>query len=138
MKVNEGVTTQMSIEEMKKEVKGFNEKMNPINDWLNEERIKRTNVAQSSKEHDNEICPICGKSICGREGCNGLPMVDAQVCGDCDKRYVFPFKMMTKNMLKMEIGEYANSFYNAYLNAELMIEMTNKIKSLIANHTDVA
>lgn len=133
-----GVTTQKSNEEMQKEVNQLNVELKPINDWFSEERMNRIIIAQISKEHDNEICPICGKRIGDREGCNGLPVVDTQVCGNCDKRYIFPFKMMTRGMQTKEIAEYAYSFYNAYLNAELTIELSNKINSLIANHTDVA
>lgn len=133
-----GVTTKKSIEEMEKEVKVFNEKMKPINDWQKEERSKRAFIAQNSTEHDNAICPICGKEITNRESCNGMPLVDACVCNECDKRYVFPFRMMTRDMSKKDIKGYAGFFLSAYMNAEMTIEYTKRIKLLIANHSDVA
>lgn len=133
-----GVTSKKSIEEMEKEVKVFNEKIKPINDWQKEERSKRAFIAQNSTEHDNTICPICGKEITIREICNGMPLVDACVCGECDKRYVFPFRMMTRDMSKKDIKGYAGFFLSAYMNAEMTIEYTKRFKLLIANHSDVA
>lgn len=133
-----GVTTQKSIEEMEKEVKVFNEKMKPINDWQKEERSKRAFIAQNSTEHDNTTCPICGREITIRESCNGLPLVDACVCSECDMRYVFPFRMMTRDMSKKDIKGYAGFFLSAYMNAEMIIECTKRTKLLIANHSDVA
>lgn len=131
-KINNVVTAQKSIEEMQKEVNVFNEKMKPINDWLKEEKRKRIVIAQHSSNHDNTICPICGKEIQIRERCNGTPLVDACVCGECDKRYVFPFRISPLNVSD------APSMLKHYMDAELMIEMAKKIKSLSANHTDVA
>lgn len=129
---NYGVTAQKSIEEMQKEANAFNEKMKPINDWLKEEERKRITIARNSSEHENTICPICGKEISIRERCNGTPLVNACVCGECDKRYVFPFRVSP-----LSIND-APSMLKHYMDAELMIEMTKKIKSLSANHTDVA
>lgn len=57
-----GETAQKSIAEMENEVKEFNEKLKPIQEWFNAEKRKRLRIAQSSSEHDNAICPICGKS----------------------------------------------------------------------------
>lgn len=127
-----------SIEEMEKEVKIFNEKMKPINDWQREERTKRMVIAQNSEDYNNNICPICGKEIPDRECCNGDPLIDACVCGECDKRYVFPFRMMTATTHKSQLTKFAKSYFCMAMDAELMIEMTKKIKSLSANNTDVA
>lgn len=129
---NYGVTAQKSIEEMQKEANAFNEKMKPINDWLNEEERKRITIARNSSEHENTICPICGKEISIRERCNGTPLVDSCVCGECDKRYVFSFRISP-----LSIND-APFMLKHYMDAELMIEMTKKIKSLSTNHTDVA
>lgn len=127
-----------SIEEMEKEVNVFNENMKPINDWLREEGASRIYIARNSEDYDNDICPICGKEIPDRESCNGSPLVEACVCGDCDKRYVFPFRMRTRYLLDQEIEREATKQYQICLNAELMIEFSKKIKSLSADHTDVA
>ena len=128
-----GVTAKKSITEMENEINEFNEMMKPIQEWFNEEKRKRISIAQSSSEHDNAICPICGKELAYDDCNNGLPLVDACVCGDCDKRYVFPFKMMTRGQHELEYKERALSYFNAHLNSELFIEMGRWIKSLTAN-----
>lgn len=134
---NNSVTPKKSLEEMENECKVFNEQMKPINEWRKEERAKRINIAQSS-QYENSVCPICGKEIPDRECCNGDPLVKTYVCSDCDKRYVFPFRLLTIGTSKKVIAQLSQSFYNLYLNAELNIEFSNKVKSLIANHSDVA
>lgn len=136
-KFNNGSTTKKSLEEMENECKVFNEQMKPINEWRKEERAKRKNIAQSS-HYENTVCPICGKEIPDRECCNGDPLVKTYVCSECDKRYVFPLRLMTLGVSKKEINQVAQSFYTLYLDAELNIEFSNKVKSLIANQTDVA
>lgn len=130
-------TAQKSIAEMENEVKELNEKMKPIQEWFNAEKRKRLCIAQSSSEHDNTICPICGKRLSYDDCNNGLPLVDACVCGDCDKRYVFPFKMMTRGQHELEYQNRALGFFNAHLDSELLIEMGRRMKSIIANHTDL-
>lgn len=132
-----GETAQKSIAEMENEVKEFNERMKPIQEWFNAEKRKRLCIAQSSSEHDNTICPICGKKLSYDDCNNGHPLVDACVCGDCDKRYVFPFKMMTRDQHEFEYKARALSFFNAHLDSELFIEMGRRIKSIIANHSDL-
>lgn len=136
-KFNNGSTTKKSLEEMEKECKVFNEQMKPINEWRKEERAKRINIAQSS-QYENTVCPICGKEIPDRECCNGDPLVKTYVCSECDKRYVFPLRLLTIGASKKDITQLAQSFYTLYLDAELNIEFSNKVKSLLANHTDVA
>lgn len=132
-----GSTTKKSLEEMENECKTFNEQMKPINEWRKEERAKRKNIAQSS-QYENSVCPICGKEIPDRECCNGEPLVKTFVCSDCDKRYVFPLRLFTIGTSKKEINQLAQSFYTLYLDAELNIEFSNKVKSLIANDSNVA
>lgn len=132
-----GKTAKKSIAEMENEVKEFNEKMRPIQEWFNAEKRKRLRIAQSSSEHDNTICPICGKELSYDDCNNGLPLVDACVCSDCDKRYVFPFKMMTRGQHELEYKGRAFSFFNAHLDSELFIEMGKRTKSIIANHSHV-
>lgn len=134
---NKSVNTKKSIAEMENECKVFNEQMKPINEWRKEERAKRKNIAQSS-QYENSVCPICGKEIPDRECCNGEPLVKTFVCSDCDKRYVFPFRLLTIGVSEKEIEQIAQSYYNLYLNAELNIEFSNKVKSLIANDSNVA
>lgn len=126
-----------TIEEMEKEVKVFNKKMKPINDWTNQERLRRLSIAQNS-DYENNVCPICGKAIVGTDWGGGDPLVDALVCGECDMRYVFPFRMMTANTHKSQLKEFAKSYFRMAMDAELMIETTKKIKLLSADHTDVA
>lgn len=138
MKLKEKNTTaKKSIEEMEKECKVFNEQMKPINEWRKEERAKRKNIAQSS-QYENTVCPICGKEIPDREYCYGDPLVKTYVCSECNIRYVFPLRLLTIGASKKEITQLAQSFYTLYLDAELNIEFSNKVKSLLANHSDVA
>lgn len=119
------------------EVKVFNEQMKSINEWRKEERAKRKSIALSS-QYENSVCPICGKEIHDRECCNGAPLVKTYVCSECDKRYVFPLRLLTIGASKKEITQLAQSFYTLYLDAELNIEFYNKVKSLTTNHSDVA
>ena len=130
-------TAKKSIEEMENECKVFNEQMKPINEWRKEERARRVEIAQNS-QYENTVCPICGKEIPDRECCNGDPLVKTYVCSECDKRYVFPLRLITVGLSKKQISNYALMYYNLYLDAELNIEISHKIKSLTANHTDVA
>ena len=132
-----GSTTKRSFEDMQNECNVFNEQMKPINEWRKEERAKRINIAQNS-QYENTVCPICGKEIPDRECCNGDPLVKTYVCSECDKRYVFPLRLLTIGASKKEITQLAQSFYTLYLDAELNIEFSNKVKSLLANNTDVA
>lgn len=132
-----GSTTKRSFEDMQNECNVFNEQMKPINEWRKEERAKRINIAQSS-QYENTVCPICGKEIPDRECCNGDPLVKTYVCSECDKRYVFPLRLLTIGASKKEITQLVQSFYTLYLDAELNIEFSNKVKSLLANHSDVA
>ena len=134
---NKNATPKKSLEDMQNECRVFNEQMKPINEWRKVERAKRIYIAQSS-QYENSVCPICGKEIPDRECCNGDPLVKTYVCSDCDKRYVFPFRLLTIGASKKEITQLSQSFYNLYLNTELNIEFSNKVKSLIANHSDVA
>lgn len=133
-----GETAQKSIAEMENEVKDFNEKLKPIQEWFNAEKRKRLRIAQSSSEHDNTICPICGKKLSDDDCNNGLPLVDACVCGDCDKRYVYPFRLRSGQVPNKELNNMSWQKYLICMQAELLIETTNKIKSLNTNHSDVA
>lgn len=135
-KIKNGSTTKKSQNEME-EVKVFNEQMKSINEWRKEERAKRKSIALSS-QYENSVCPICGKEIHDRECCNGDPLVKTYVCSECDKRYVFPLRLLTIGASKKEITQLAQSFYTLYLDAELNIEFYNKVKSLTTNHSDVA
>lgn len=135
-KIKNGSTTKKSQNEME-EVKVFNEQMKSINEWRKEERAKRKSIALSS-QYENSVCPICGKEIHDRECCNGNPLVKTYVCSECDKRYVFPLRLLTIGASKKEITQLAQSFYTLYLDAELNIEFYNKVKSLTTNHSDVA
>ena len=137
MEYNKGVTTKKSIEEMENECKVFNEQMKPIYEWRKKERARRVGIAQSS-HYENTVCPICGKEIPDRECCNGNPLVKTYVCSECNIRYVFPLRLLTIGASKKEINQLVQSFYTLYLDAELNIEFSNKVKSLLANHTDVA
>lgn len=135
-KIKNDSTTKKSQNEME-EVKVFNEQMKSINEWRKEERAKRKSIALSS-QYENSVCPICGKEIHDRECCNGDPLVKTYVCSECDKRYVFPLRLLTIGASKKEITQLAQSFYTLYLDAELNIEFYNKVKSLTTNHSDVA
>ncbi len=126
--VNNGVTTQKSNEEMQKELNEFK----PINDWYEEERNKRITLAQTSRGRNNKICPICGKEISIRERCSGFPLVNACVCSDCDKRYVFPFRISPLSI------DYAPTWLMHCIDAEMLIEFAKRTNSRSTNHTDVA
>lgn len=116
----------------------INKEMDSINNWMQKEQSNRKYVALTSEEHENEICPICGRQIEEREGSNGMPLVDACVCYDCDKRYVFPFRLRSGQIPDKEFNNVAWQNYLICMQAELLIETTNKIKSLHTNHSDVA
>ena len=115
-----GVTTKKS-----------NEEMESINEWLKTERMKRIKIVQRGN-FNNSICPICGKKMDIRERSNGSPLINANVCNECDKRYVFTFRLLPIPM------ELAPNLYMKYLDAELLIELTKKVKSVHTNHADVA
>lgn len=144
-KIINGVTTNKSNsniesvnETVSKKMKAMEEKMDYATNWFNEEKNKRVDIAVNSATHNNDICPICGKKMGERERCNGLPLVDACVCPDCDKRYVFPFRMWTSGCSTEETKQKAYRHFGFCFQAELQIGMSDILNSLFANHTDVA
>lgn len=129
-KVNEGVTTKKSSKATDS-VEKMNKEMESINKWLQADRMKRIEIAQCGK-FNNSICPICGKEMGIRDRSNGSPLVNANVCNECDKRYVLTFRLLPIPT------ELAPNLYMKYLDAELLIELTKRVKSIHTNHADVA
>lgn len=129
-KDHEGVTTNKSNKVMNN-AEFINKEMDTINKWLQTDRMKRIKIAQYGN-FNNSVCPICGKEMDIRERSNGSPLVNANVCNKCDKRYVFTFRLLPIST------ELAPNFYLKYLDAELLIELTKRVKSIHTNHTDVA
>lgn len=129
-KVNEGVTTNKSSKATDS-VEKMNKEMDTINKWLQTDRMKRIKIAQYGN-FNNSVCPICGKKMGIRERSNGSPLVNANVCNECDKRYVLTFRLLPVSI------EEAPNFYLKYLEAELLIELTKRVKSIHTNHSDVA
>lgn len=129
-KLNKGVTTNKS-NKVNNSVEEINKEMESINKWLQTERMKRIEIAQYGR-FNNSVCPICGKEMSVRERSNGSPLVNANVCNECDKRYVFTFRLLPVSV------ELAPNFYLKYLEAELLIELTKRVRSIHTNHSDVA
>lgn len=136
--LNKGVTTNKSNKEMNNQSEIMNEMMKAIDDWQREERETRIAIAHDPNKYENIVCPICGKEMSDTDSCNGDPLVNTCVCSECDKRYVFPFRLLTLGLNKKDTKEMADSYYHLYLNAELSIEFSNKVKLLFGNNSDVA
>lgn len=135
---NEGVTINKSNEELENQTTVNNKNYDSINLWSQKEENQRKHIALTSEEHENEKCPICGRTIKGSECSNGLPLVNALVCNNCDKRYVYPYRLRSSQLTKKELANDAWQNYLIYMQAELLIEMSDRIKSLSTNHSDVA
>lgn len=129
-KFQNGVTTNKSIN-VKNSIETINKEMESINKWLQADRMKRIKIAQYGN-FNNSVCPICGKEMEVRERSNGSPLVNANVCNECDKRYVLTFRLLPIS------ADLAPNFYLKYLEAELLIELTKRVKSIHTNHSDVA
>lgn len=129
-KANKGVTTYKS-NNVNNSVEEINKEMESINKWLQTERMKRIEIAQYGN-FNNSVCPICGKEMNVRERSNGSPLVNANVCNECDKRYVLTFRLLPVS------EELAPNFYLKYLEAELLIELTKRVISIHTNNSDVA
>ncbi len=135
---NEGMTANKSNEKLENQATVNNKKLDSINLWIQKEENSRKYIALTSEEHENEKCPICGRTIKGSECSNGFPLVNALVCNDCDKRYVYPYRLRSSQLTKRELANDSWHNYLIFMQAELLIEMSNKIKSLSTNHSDVA
>ena len=135
---NEGVTANKSNQNLKDKVAVYNKNMESINIWKDKEESRRKYIALTSEENENEKCPICGRTIKGSECSNGLPLVNALVCNNCDKRYVYPYRLRSSQLTKKKLANDAWQNYLIYMQAELLIEMADRIKSLSADHSDVA
>lgn len=137
-KLNEGVTANQSNQNLENKVVVCNNKMESINFWRAKEENRRKYIALNSESHENDICPICGRSIKGDESSNGMPLVNALVCYKCDKRYVYPYRLRSSQLTGKELANASWQNYLIFMQAELLIEMSDKIKSLSTNRSDVA
>ncbi len=136
-KLNEGVTANQSNPNLENKVVVCNNKMESINFWRAKEENRRKYIALNSESHENDICPICGRSIKGDESSNGMPLVNALVCYKCDKRYVYPYRLRSSQLKEKELANASWQNYLIFMQAELMIAMTNQIKSLVTNQSDL-
>ena len=136
-KLHEGVTTYKSNGKSENQTTVNNKNLDSINFWSQKEENYRKHIALTSEEHENEKCPICGRTIKGSECSNGLPLVNALVCNNCDKRYVYPYRLRSSQLTKKKLANDAWQNYLIYMQAELLIEMADRIKSLSADHSDV-
>lgn len=90
---NKGVTANKSNEKLENQTTVNNKKVDYINLWRQREENNRKHIALTSEEHENDKCPICGRTLEARESSNGFPLVNALVCNNCDKRYIYPYRL---------------------------------------------
>lgn len=136
-KENEGVTANKSNQKLENKIAVYNKKMESINFWRAKEESRRKFIALNSESHENDKCPICGRTIEGQDGSNGMPLVNAIVCNNCDKRYVYPYRLRSSQLTKKELANVSWHNYLIFMQAELLIEMSDKIKSLSTNQSDM-
>lgn len=99
--------------------------LEPITKWFNKEQEKRFRLAFNVKGN-NKTCPICGKPLTPQTSCNGEPLVKANVCCECDNRYVIPYRLMTVGYDLEQIERNAPNYFRLYMQGELTIEYKKK------------